>query len=1034
MTPSSRLLEQRNLVIGRTGRTIVAWLCRHALAWMRRSLIAAMLPLACHAVHSAEPTPSLDQYQRTSWGPKDGAPSGSWSIAQTTDGWLWFGGQSGLFRFDGIRFTRMALEPAGSTRSEHVSALFATDTGALLIGRYNGGISVFEDGRFRHYPDVLKKAATVLAFSVDADGVPWAGTRSGMLRFGGTSWQLAAGEWGLPEVRFEALLLDRAGTLWVSTPTAVMRLPRGERRFRPADMPVAEFGELIESPDGRAWLADLDGVRVLPDQKAGGRYNAMAHSRASNATLFSHDGRLWSTTNGVDGPNKPVIGIPGIELLPGRPNTMLEDREGNIWLGTGANLIHRLHRKIMTTLPPTGNAPRGLGIGTAVGDDGTVWMASNSAGPSVSRSPNDGLFRFDGHLFQRSVDPPSATAIKRAADGAIWVAGGNGLWRHSGSGFAQVVGLPNQSSVSLVRGFAVEPEGDPWVSLLGVGLYRHVDGQWQRNGGLTSLLAFEPTVLDHDAAGRLWLGYRDGSVMTVDRDRVHVTGTAEQTRVGAVTALGLGRHVLVGGDRGLSLLRDGRFVALKAKGGFGFGLVTGIVQTAGGDLWINCTPGAVRIASGQLDGTVVQDALEVSAEVFDNVDGYPDTGTSTSVSLPSMTLAPDGRIWLAGTSGIAWLDPRTVGSKFKRPRAFVESVAADGHVTDAANPLRLAKGTRDVRFDYTAFAYSHPDRLQFRYRLSGYETDWVEAGPRRQAFYTNLRPARYRFEVQAANETGLWSEGSGSVEVEIDPTFMQTGLFLALCAAAVALLLAGLYRVRVGQITARERARVRERTSERERIARELHDTLLQSTQGLMLKFQTHAHEMAPDHPARADLEQTLRNANEVMLEGRDRVQDLRVAAESDQDLSESIAAVGAQLATGTATSFSASTEGRVRAVRRVVRDETYLITREALLNAFRHARASSIEVQIVYEEERLRVLVRDDGLGIDPETLGARGTPRHWGLKGMEERARDIGATFDVWSRPGSGTEIELNVPASSAYTRNSGRFAWLRRQRERS
>ena len=197
----------------------------------RALLCGAILMFACVAAPAAKPPAALDQYQRTSWDSKDGAPGGVWAIAQTSDGWLWFGGPTGLHRFDGIRFTRMALEPADSTRSEHVSALFATDAGQLLIGRYNGGVSVFDAGQFRHYPDESKTAATVLAFALDADGVPWAGTRTGMVRFDGKSWRRATADWNLPEARFESVLLDRAGTLWVSTPTEVMQLTRGARRF-----------------------------------------------------------------------------------------------------------------------------------------------------------------------------------------------------------------------------------------------------------------------------------------------------------------------------------------------------------------------------------------------------------------------------------------------------------------------------------------------------------------------------------------------------------------------------------------------------------------------------------------------------------------------------------------------------------------------------------------------------------------------------------------------------------------------------------
>ena len=997
-------------------------------ALIRGLLAGVFLALACAASTATESPPSLDQYQRTSWDSKDGAPAGVWAIAQTSDGWLWFGGQTGLYRFDGVRFTRMALEPAGSTRSEHVSALFATDAGPLLIGRHNGGVSVFEAGQFRHYPDESKTAATVLAFALDADGVPWAGTRTGMVRFDGKSWRRASADWNLPEARFESLLLDRAGTLWVSTPTEVMQLTRGARRFEQDHIKVVGYGELIESPDGRAWIADIKGVRLLPGQLADGRYNPIANSHSSNANLFSRDSRFWSTYDWNNRLATVQKSVPGIPSLRGGPNTILEDRTGNIWIGTGGTFIHRLHRKVLIEVSTPGAAGMG-GIGFAAGDDGIIWMASSIAGNAAA--PTDGLFRYDGRVSERLADPPTATSIKRSAGGAIWVVGGKGLWRNTGSGFKQAVELPNGQTALTVRGFAVDASGTPWVSQLGVGLSQYRQGQWRRNADLPSLPDFEPTVLDHDAAGRLWLGYRDGRVMTVDHGVASVAGTAEQTRLGAVTALSLERRVVVGGDRGLSVLRDGAFVPLKAKGGLGFGIVTGIVQTPDGDVWVNCTPGLLRITTAQFDGPLVAGTLDVSAEVFDKVDGYPGTGTSTSSPLPSMSATPDGKIWLAGSGGIAWFDPKAIGTKFKQPRAVIEGVTADGRVNDAYTAVTVAKKARDLRFDYTALDYTHPERLQFRYRLNGYEKDWVEAGSRRQAFYTNLGPASYRFEVQAANETGLWGESAASVEFAIPPTFMQTRAFVLLCVAAGLFLLTLIYRLRVRQIKARERARLRERVNERERIARELHDTLLQSTQGLILSFQTQTQQIDAGNPARAALEQTIRRANEVMSEGRDRVQDLRIADEASRELSESLAEAGEQLAADHPVVFRAFVEGQVRELRSKAKNEAYRIGREALLNAFRHAQATTIEVQVVYGDKSLRVRISDDGHGIRPETLAAGVVPGHWGLRGMKERAREVGGSLDIGSRPGGGAAVELAIPAAEAYRQVRRRSRWLLRWR---
>lgn len=975
----------------------------------------AFIAFGCGVGHALEPFESIDRIQRTTWEAKDGAPGDVWAIAQTRDGWLWFGGPTGLYRFDGIRFTKMALEDEDSTQSQAVSALFATDSGALFIGRYNGGISVFEGGRFTHYFDEAVASASVLSFAQDAEGVTWAATRRGMVRFNGQHWEIAANDWSLPVGRFESMFLDRQGTFWAATPTQLFSLARRAHQFIPSQLSVTSFGELIQSPDGRGWLVDVAGVHELPGQVPDDRRLPTINSRSSNSSQFSRDGKLWTTIDArADNPL-------GEKLFPEGAKTVLEDAQGNIWVATAGQIIHRLRRKIFEEIAP-GSLVKDAGF--AVDDEGMVWIASWANG-----SPRDGLYRFDGRALAHVSNMPIVHSIRRSADGAIWIASEKGLSRREGAQFRLITELPPLPDPLKVRAFAVAPGGTLWVSLFGHGLFAHIDGHWERNRSIASLPDTEPNVLEYDSAGRLWIGYRDGGVMVVDGDRASVVGTARQTLLGAVTAMSLGRHTLVGGDRGLSVLREGQFVPLAPSGGIKFEVVTGIVQTGNGDVWVNCIKGAVRISLGALDGPVVDGRIPVSTQLFDTADGYPGLGTSTSAPLPSMYLAPDGKVWLSAYGGIASVDPASIDQTVNRPKAVVVSLTERGRVTDASNAVKLDKGTRDLALEYTALDTSHPDRLQFRYRLVGYETDWVEAGSRRQVFYTNLAPATYRFEVEASNESGLWSESPTTLEIEIPPTFRQSRSFLVLCGLAFALVLVLLYRMRVRQLTARERARLRERASERERIARELHDTLLQSTQALILRFQALTQKLDASNAAKLELEQTVRQANDALSEARDRVQDLRAELEPSLELSEALAVVGSQLAAEQSVSFSAFVEGRTRQLRSVARQETYRIGREALLNAFRHSKAGSIEVLVAYEKGLLRMRVRDDGRGIASEILAAGGVAGHWGLKGMDERARELGGTLGIRSEPGGGTEIELTIPARLAYRETRIRFDWLRR-----
>ena len=331
-----------------------------------------------------------------------------------------------------------------------------------------------------------------------------------------------------------------------------------------------------------------------------------------------------------------------------------------------------------------------------------------------------------------------------------------------------------------------------------------------------------------------------------------------------------------------------------------------------------------------------------------------------------------------------------------------------------------------MRIDYVGLSLTMAERVRYRYKLEGVDTQWQEAGARRQAFYTNLRPGVYQFQVMASNNDGVWNETGATVAFTIPPAFIQTVWFVALCGVAGSALLWLLIGIRTRQVANRMRARLEDRLAERERIARELHDTLLQSTQGLIVHFQVVANRIARDEQDRAFLESTLKRADEVLAEGRDRVLDLRGPADLLADLPAALFAAGNELAQAHTARFSTSIEGKLRELEQRAKDEAYRIGREALINAFRHAQASLIEVQVIFGDADLRLRIRDDGLGIAAQTLQTGAKSGHWGLKGMRERALRIGAELAIWSRPDAGTEIELKIPGHIAYRETTFRSRW--------
>ncbi len=384
--------------------------------------------------------------------------------------------------------------------------------------------------------------------------------------------------------------------------------------------------------------------------------------------------------------------------------------------------------------------------------------------------------------------------------------------------------------------------------------------------------------------------------------------------------------------------------------------------------------------------------------------------------------ATDGRLWFATDNGLARIDPARIPKNPVPPPVSIRSITADSRTYEPAGPLELPQGIASLRIDYTALSLSIPERVRFRYRLEGLDEQWRDAGTRRVAFYTNPGPGRYRFRVVASNDDGVWNETGAAVAFSIAPAFYQTIWFVLFCFAAAGCIAWAGYQRHVRQVTARLDMQFQERLSERTRIARELHDTLLQSLQGLMLHFQR-ARNLLPSSPDESirSLDLALDRADRALIEGRDAIQEIRAPSAELADLPEVIRALGNELVNAngaeTQATFDVVVEGTPKRLRPGPRDEIYGIAREALRNAFRHARASRIEAEITYGDRLLRMRIRDNGQGIDSTVLAQGGLAGHWGLVGMRERAKRIGVRLEIWSREGAGTEVEVSAPWSIAY-----------------
>lgn len=984
-----------------------------------RGRLAALAVLACLIAAPAaalDPQRRLDQLHQTAWTVKDGAPGQIGALAQTGEGYLWLGTQGGLFRFDGVRFERFEPAPSQAFPSTSVSSLFAPPGGGLWVGFRYGGASFVRDGRVAPYAEAEGfPTGTVFGFAADRDGAVWAATFRGLVRFDGTRWERIGTAWDYPEQRTRTVFADRDGAVWAVTDEAAYALPAGQRRFVRQPWPGAAVNQIAQAADGRLWALEAGGrVRPLAPGGPGG----IALDAAG--LLFDRDGGLWIAGEGdglwrVPHPGQLPDGVPvgrGDRRLENHSERqglsadyvgpLLEDREGNLWVGTSRGL----DRFRASRLVPAGFPSGSYDFALAAGAGGAIWAGTK----------NRPLMRLDG-----AVTPfPGVDRIScayRDADGTLWFGGSSGLWRVGERGPVAVAALPPEASGSGVQAITRDRSGALWVSLNVPGVFRWHDGQWTRFASEPELLGrASPLIMMNDAEGRRWMGFSRNRIVLADAAGPRVLSSWEGLDVGNVTALLQARErVWVGGERGLAHVLDGRFVRLRAAHGEPFTGISGLVETAAGDLWLNGSRGVVAIDAGEIARALADPSHPVDYRLFDFLDGLPGLPDQFR-PLPSAVAGDDGRLWFATASGVVWVDPARIARNAQPPPVLIESLQADGRPYPVAGEPLLPVRAGTVQIRYTAPSLSIPERVQFRYRLHGVDAQWQAAGTRREAFYTQLGPGRYRFEVIAANEDAVWSPQPATIAFVVPPAFVQTPGFVVLCVAAGLGLLWIVYLLRLERMADRLRLRLHERHRERERIARELHDTLLQSIQGLILRFQAALDRMPALDAQRETLEAVLDRAEQALAEGRDRVLDLRADGDA-VDLAQALARVGAQWAGGPVPAFGVVSEGALRPLAPLAREEAYWIGREAILNAFRHAAAQRIEVEIAYEPGGLRLRLRDDGRGIDAPLLQAGGRPGHWGLRGMHERAERIGARLAIWTRAGSGTEIELWIPGAAAW-----------------
>jgi signal transduction histidine kinase/ligand-binding sensor domain-containing protein len=1017
---------------------------------LRLLLAGVMLLAICPSAFALDAALDVSQYSHTAWKIRDGFTQGRiFAMAQTPDGYLWLGTEFGLYRFDGIRAVPWQPPRGQQLPNNEVLNLLVARDGTLWIGTRKG-LASWKNSKLTQYPEFAGHMVGVLQ---DRDGTVWVVvSEPGRLCAVQNEKVACYGDGSFGNYAL-ALYQDREGNLWVSATTGLWRWKPGPPKQYVFPRGVIEANSLIEDDAGTLLLATNDGLKQLSGDRIGNyALPGVTGKFRPHHFLRSDDDSLWVTTTSgllhLHQGRTDAFGVPD-GLSGDHGIAIFEDHETNVWMGTLGGL-DRFRDYAVRKVSRSQGLSSNEAYSVQATPDGAIWIGTSDR---LNRWKNGDVTVYDsgtgrGLAGRRDNQEPNiGGAVVEVANsglrgtpqslgldgqGRLCVSTRGGVFHFEGNRFVRVPNVPGGNIWSIVA----DGDGKLWINDGTAGLFYFTRGKvgqqpipWsefgQKGFGPESMLADR-------SSGGLWLGFDETGVAYFKDGRVRASYTsADGLGNGRVNDLRFGSRgtLWAATEGGLNRIRDGRIMTLTSKNGLPCDEVHWSVEDDDHFVWIYMPCGLARIAGSELDAWVGDPSRKLKLAVFDSSDGVGSVGNYGGYG-PRVTKTPDGKIWFITYDGVSVIDPRHLPFNKLPPPVHIEQVTADRKTyevtSSASGSMPLPALTRDLQIDYTALSLVAPEKVMFRYKLEGWDRDWQDVGTRRQAFYSNLPPRKYRFRVMACNNSGVWNEAGTFLDFAVAPAYYQTVWFRLTLVVVFLAALWGLYQLRLRQLAREFNAGLEARVNERTRIARELHDSLLQGFQGLMFRLQA-VREFLPGRPSDAmkALDIALERGDKVIVEGRDTISDLRQSTIGDSDIARALTALGEELAAqsenGSAPCVRVLVEGKQRELNPLLRDEIYGIAREALRNAFRHAKAQKIEAEVTYGDSEFLLQVRDDGIGISPEVIDQGARAGHWGLPGMRERAKSFGAKLEVWSEHGAGTEIELKVPAAAIYGKSN-------------
>jgi len=1020
---------------------------RQTTIWKSAVLGLSLLSPAATSL-ALDPYQALRHYGYQSWQTDGGLPQNTvHAVLQTSDGYLWIGTEAGLVRFDSTQFKTFTQKNTPQLGSDLIYSLVQDRSGALWIGT-SSGITRYRDRTFESFP-ASDRALDSAVWSIHQDhaGNVWILTAGGLGFYDGHRFVAVT---GLPPLSEDSAMLDAPdNSLWLGTMEGLRHAPAGSRQFLAAG-PATAIQALAINHSGAAWAGTASGIETCG---AGGNctplaFNAQTASEAQHdvhALAFDPRGRLWIGTDAglLSYEGKQFSRWTASDGLPSdRINLLFCDREAALWIGTSGGIARLVGGRIEALTPRAGFSSN-LVLALDEDREGSLWIGTESGGLDILRDR-----KFTTYAAEDGISDDHIRAVYQDQSGAVWLGtSGGGLDRKDNNGFTALTTADGLSS-NIVLSIAGAPNGDLWLGTPDgldrihnhkVSIFTSADGladdfvrsiyfdnqdtawigtrrglsQW-KDGRFTTYTALDG--LGSDLVGAI-LQSRDGSLWIstlgglthlshgvfhnfTEKDGLSnrvVTALHEDTD----GALWIGTN---GG--GLNRMRAGKIQPVTSQIADLPANVYSILEDAEGNLWLSSSTGIDRVNREALNRALDGQAGNVPVDEYGVADGMK-ISEASSGGHPAAWSLQDGSLWFATLKGVATVDPAHLAMNRVPPLMSIEQLSVDDEPQQTSSAATISPGRRRLAFEYAALSFVAPQKVRFEYKLDGFDRDWVDAGGRRTAYYTNLPPGRYTFRVKACNNDGVWSLQPASVAIRLQPYFYQTFWFYLLLALTVALLGYAIYLWRLRQVESRFQVVL----TERNRIAREIHDTLAQGFVAVSVQLQV-VSRLLGHAPAAA--QQHLDQAQELVRTGLDdarrAIWELRSQGTQESDFASKLIKMAHRLTESSTIEAKVRVHGTYRPLAARTEDQLLRIAQEAVTNAVRHAQPAHIDILLRFAEKNIELIVQDDGRGFAGEAPSMR--EGHYGLTGMKERAQQIGGDLTVASKAGEGTRIQVEIP----------------------